>query len=88
MLLNVMFDSVLNMMFNRRMHQDAELIKSLGGVTKVASRLDFNLQAGGVQRVQNWTVRGIPARIERDHPWIAKARKSLARTPSKEVAHG
>lgn len=48
---------------------DSELIKCLGGPTKVAELLKFE-QAGGVQRVQNWLTRGIPAQVKVDHPEI------------------
>lgn len=48
---------------------DQELIKSLGGPTKLAELLGFK-KAGSVQRVQNWTVRGIPAAVKLAHPAI------------------
>lgn len=41
-------------------HPDAKLIEELGGPAAVARLLDLDPSAGGVQRVQNWTVRGIP----------------------------
>ncbi len=49
-------------------HPDAELIKQLGGSTRVAELLGFDKAAGGVQRVQNWTTRGIPAAVKLKHP--------------------
>lgn len=49
--------------------KDSELIKSLGGPTKVAELLQFD-KAVGVQRVQNWITRGIPAQVKVDHPEI------------------
>jgi len=48
---------------------DAELIKSLGGPTKVAELLGYE-KHGGAQRVQNWIDRGIPPRVKLDHPQI------------------
>lgn len=45
---------------------DKELIQSLGGPTKVAELL--GLKKHGVQRVHNWTARGIPAQVRLDHP--------------------
>lgn len=48
---------------------DSELIEHLGGSTKVAELLGYD-KAGGVQRVQNWLVRGIPAQVKVDHPKI------------------
>ena len=56
---------------------DSELIEHLGGPTKVAEILRYD-KAGGVQRVQNWLVRGIPAQVKVDHPeifmrdWVAE----------------
>lgn len=48
---------------------DAELIKRLGGPTKVAELLCID-KRGGVQRVQNWISRGIPAHIKVKFPQI------------------
>lgn len=42
---------------------DRELIEKLGGPTIVAKRLGYI-----PQRVQNWTVRGIPAKEKLKHP--------------------
>lgn len=47
---------------------DAELIKSLGGPTKLAETLGYDKAAGGVQRVQNWMTRGIPAAVKVQYP--------------------
>lgn len=46
---------------------DAALIKELGGAAKVAELLGYD-KAGGVQRVHNWTVRGIPASVKVQRP--------------------
>lgn len=54
------------MVFNLRM-SDSELIDLLGGSTRLAERLGY-IKAGGVQRVQNWKVRGIPARVKLERP--------------------
>lgn len=51
------------------MCSDRELIERLGGPTKVAELLGYQ-KFGGVQRVQNWTTRGIPARVKLEHPEI------------------
>jgi len=48
---------------------DAALIRDLGGPTKVARMLGYP-QLGGVQRVQNWIKRGIPAAVKVAHPDI------------------
>jgi len=45
---------------------DAELIRSLGGPTKVAKLLGY--EVGGVQRVQNWLSRGIPSHVKVARP--------------------
>lgn len=45
---------------------DRALIAQLGGPSKVAKLLGFK-KAGGVQRVQNWKVRGIPPAIKLAH---------------------
>lgn len=46
---------------------DKELIMSLGGPTVVARLLGFDTKKGGVQRVQNWVTRGVPAAIKVKH---------------------
>ena len=46
---------------------DADLIRALGGPSKVAELLKME-KRGGAQRVQNWLVRGIPSRVKVDHP--------------------
>jgi hypothetical protein len=48
-------------------HPDAALIADLGGPAAVAKKLGWD-KPGSVQRIQNWTVRGIPARVQLDHP--------------------
>lgn len=46
---------------------DSDLIERLGGPTRLAERLGYG-KAGGVQRVQNWKARGIPARVKLERP--------------------
>lgn len=48
---------------------DRELIANLGGPAKVAELLNLP-KYGGVQRVQNWTQRGIPSDVKVKHPRI------------------
>jgi hypothetical protein len=67
MLLHKVFDSSLNMVFNLAM-SDQEIINGLGGPAKVAELLGLNKTRGGVQRVQNWITRGIPAQVKLDRP--------------------
>ena len=85
-LLNVVFDFCLNTVFNVAMHLDAQLIGRLGGATKLAVRLGFPLRGGGVQRVQNWKERGIPAAVERDNSWIAAERRAMFDATQPEAA--
>jgi hypothetical protein len=47
---------------------DRELIEHLGGPTKTCELLGYDKTKGGVQRVQNWMTRGIPAQVKLDHP--------------------
>jgi hypothetical protein len=63
---------MLNMVFNAGMTtstNDAELIRRLGGPSKVAELIAID-KRGGAQRVQNWTVRGIPAAIKVKYPHL------------------
>lgn len=82
MLLNESFDFCLNNVFNLLMHHDAELISHMGGATKLATRLGYDPEKGGIQRVQNWKKRGIPPLVERDNPWITRVRRALSRKPA------
>ncbi len=67
---------------------DRALIHSMGGPTKLAHRLGYD-KPGSVQRVQNWTVRGIPAAVKLAHPDIFLADRLTERaTPDPEVSHG
>jgi hypothetical protein len=49
------------------MTTDAQLIESLGGAAKLAELLGYD-KDGGVQRVHNWTTRGIPAKVKLERP--------------------
>ena len=49
------------------MKNDSEIIKDLGGASKVAELLGFK-KPGGVQRVHNWMSRGIPASVKLAFP--------------------
>lgn len=49
-------------------HPDSKVIDNLGGPTKVAEKLGYDKTAGGVQRVQNWRNRGIPAEVKIQFP--------------------
>ena len=69
---------------------DAELIRDLGGPTKVAEKLGFKMP-GGAQRVQNWVVRGVPDAIKVKHPYLfmpelAPALANTAQAATESVA--
>ena len=75
LLLNVVFDLFLNMVFNVAMNKrpqataaDRQTIARLGGPTKLAELLGYDKSKGGVQRVQNWTTRGIPPSVKVERP--------------------
>lgn len=67
-LLNIVFAISINMVFNVVMDEDKKIIISLGGPAKVAELLGLNKSTGGVQRVQNWMTRGIPAKEKLKRP--------------------
>lgn len=50
-----------------KINADSELIESLGGAAALAERLGYS-----VQRVYNWTIRGIPPYVKLDNPGIFK----------------
>lgn len=50
------------------MHPDSKVIDDLGGPAKVCELLAYDKAKGGVQRVHNWRVRGIPARVKLQRP--------------------
>lgn len=57
---------MLNMMNKTK---DQQIIADLGGVTKVAKLLKYDIEKGGIQRVSNWNSRGrIPAQVKVDFP--------------------
>lgn len=56
---------------------DSRLIESLGGVSIVAARLGYT-----VQRVYNWTVRGIPPYVKLEHPEIFQQDQTSAKDAS------
>lgn len=64
------------MTINRK--EDAkQLIERLGGPAKVAEMLGFK-KSGGVQRVQNWKERGIPASVILDHQSVFAPEKNVS----------
>lgn len=70
--------------------RDVELIRKLGGPSKVAELLQID-KRGGAQRVQNWLVRGIPAKekVRRPDifmPELAQASANTAQPAAENVA--
>lgn len=47
---------------------DRATIERLGGAAKLAELLGYDKSAGGVQRIQNWKNRGIPAEVKLQRP--------------------
>lgn len=75
MLLHVVFDNRINMVFNEvtmikhtDLHPDSKIIDRLGGPAKLAELLGYDKTHGGVQRIQNWKKRGIPAEVKIKYP--------------------
>lgn len=69
---------------------DAELIRRLGGPSKVAELISID-KRGGAQRVQNWMVRGIPSAIKVKYPHLfmpelAQASANPAQAATENVA--
>lgn len=68
---------------------DCALIEELGGAAKLASRLGFDILAGGIQRVQNWKSRGIPPAVKLQYPdiFLASLMRPELSEPTKEPGH-
>lgn len=60
-------------------HPDAKLIEALGGPTRIAELICVE-KMGGVQRIQNWTVRGIPAAMKVKYPHLFMPHDGIVRT--------
>lgn len=94
MLLHVAFALFINMVCNEGMQsieKDAQLIRDLGGPSKVAELIGVDKRRGGAQRVQNWLVRGIPYEMKVKHPHyfmpeLAQAHANIAQTATENVA--
>lgn len=86
MLLNGAFDFSLNVVFNADMNtptDDKALIESLGGPAKLAETLGYEKE-GGIQRVQNWLTRGIPAAVKLERPDLFLPHLKQKRAPAEE----
>jgi hypothetical protein len=55
---------------HRELHPDSKIIDDLGGPAKLAETLGYDKSRGGVQRIQNWRHRGIPAEVKLHRPEI------------------
>lgn len=86
LLLHNVIDASLNMVCNTGM-TDTELIAHYGGPAKLARLLGFP-EHGGVQRIQNWTTRGIPPAVKVQFPEIFLNIPAPAPAEAKEAAHG
>lgn len=73
------------MAFSGQVQADRELIRRLGGSTKVAAMLATEGRCS-VQRVQNWKTRGIPPGVKLSHPHIFLWRVDAQLTS--EAVHG
>jgi hypothetical protein len=65
----------INMVFNTNtmrkrpdIEADQQIIARLGGPSKLAELLGYDKTSGGVQRIQNWKKRGIPAEVKLQWP--------------------
>lgn len=67
---------------------DKELIRELGGPTKLAVLLGYDKTHGGVQRVQNWITRGIPPQVKLDFPHIFLATQFGGVSASSDAKQG
>ena len=65
---------------------DAQRIADLGGAAKVAELLGFERRLGGVQRVHNWTVRGVPPEIKLTRPDLFPVRTKKHAPKAAEAA--
>lgn len=67
---------------------DSDIIDKLGGPSRVAEQLGYS-KVGGVQRVQNWKVRGIPARVRLQRPDLfpPSVIEGAPAVPTAEAAH-
>lgn len=65
------------------MDEDTDLIKRLGGPTRVAELLGYDKARGGVQRVQNWLTRGIPSSVKVERPDLFMPGYAPAAEPAK-----
>lgn len=70
------------------MNQQAiKLIDAHGGDTALAKKLGLPTPAGS-RRVHNWRARGIPPRIQIDHPELFRAIPSPSADPVKTEGQG
>lgn len=76
------------------MPDDAALIHALGGPRKVCELLGYDKRTGGVQRINNWLIRGIPYKVKLEHAalWMSAQQAAIesasrkAKKPARNVA--
>ena len=76
-------------MFILAVMDDKALIEKLGGTTRLAVLLGYDIKKGGVQRVNNWMRRGIPAGVKVKHQDLflsIPTTRTTTRTTAKEAA--
>jgi len=66
-----------------QIERDADLIRTLGGASKVA-RLLSEVEPVSVQSVHNWLSRGVPFRIKVLHPHIFMQDHGPAQAPTNQ----
>lgn len=77
----------MNLKNSTQLQADRALIERLGGSSKLAQLLGFS-PVGGVQRVQNWKVRGIPPSVKLAYPdvFLADLKTNKRRKAVSEAA--
>lgn len=77
----------MNQEKSTQLEADRALIERFGGPSKLAQLLGFS-RVGGVQRVQNWKVRGIPSNVKLAYPdvFLAELKAAKRRKPIRVAA--
>jgi hypothetical protein len=63
---------------------DRKRILAHGGPAKVAAILGYDKAKGGVQRVQNWMTRGIPAKVKLEWPALFQGELPVSQQDSED----
>ena len=62
------------------------LINALGGPRKVCELLGYDKRTGGVQRINNWLVRGIPYKVKLEHAALWMSAEQAAHEQDRKKA--